>query len=230
MWPKMKNATCHSDRPAVSKGLCGGCYARQLLAAHPFSKCHPDKPEYVVGSGVCKRCYQTAFKASKTPSKCHPSKPEYVLGSGICQNCYNSRRLATMLLAKCHPNRPEAVKGGGLCQSCYDLRRRERAPRAKCHPDRPVHARAHGLCARCAKQKNLYGIVLEYSEFSCEICKDPIQRGTGKSAIDHDHSTGLVRGVLCGSCNKLLGFAKDDPAILLAAANYLRKHLLKEVG
>ena len=41
--------------------------------------------------------------------------------------------------------------------------------------------------------------------------------------VDHDHDTGLVRGWLCHHCNTCLGLAKDDPAILRAAAKYLEQ-------
>jgi hypothetical protein len=42
------------------------------------------------------------------------------------------------------------------------------------------------------------------------------------ACLDHDHSSGEVRGVLCSPCNLLLGLAKDSPERLLAAAEYLR--------
>jgi hypothetical protein len=42
--------------------------------------------------------------------------------------------------------------------------------------------------------------------------------------LDHDHSTGKVRGILCRSCNLLLGHAKESPARLRGAANYLEEH------
>lgn len=54
----------------------------------------------------------------------------------------------------------------------------------------------------------------------CYICR----RATGKTrrlAVDHDHKTGKVRGLLCKSCNTMLGHARDDPMMFFRAASYL---------
>lgn len=42
-----------------------------------------------------------------------------------------------------------------------------------------------------------------------------------KLAIDHDHKTGKIRGVLCFPCNKALGFMEDDIERLKNAIKYL---------
>jgi len=76
------------------------------------------------------------------------------------------------------------------------------------------------------KQRIRYGLTpLQYAEmFSeqkglCQICLlRPIQH------IDHDHRSGVVRGLLCGTCNQGLGYFHDEPGTLRAAATYLEEH------
>lgn len=65
-----------------------------------------------------------------------------------------------------------------------------------------------------------YEVMLESQGGGCAICS-----GAGKInlAVDHCHTTGKVRGLLCCQCNHLLGNANDDPTILANAIKYLTK-------
>lgn len=55
---------------------------------------------------------------------------------------------------------------------------------------------------------------------NCFICG--VEKTDTKSlCIDHNHTTGLVRGVLCDHCNKGLGLFRDNPKYLKSAINYL---------
>ena len=48
-------------------------------------------------------------------------------------------------------------------------------------------------------------------------------------APHHCHETGRARGILCVSCNQALGTVHDDPALLGAAARYLREGVTRGV-
>ncbi len=84
------------------------------------------------------------------------------------------------------------------------------------------------------KLKKAYGISLDqYEEWKtltgniCHICKKEeriIDKRTGEIrnlAVDHDKLTGLVRGLLCSTCNRAIGMLKHNPLNALEAALYL---------
>lgn len=87
---------------------------------------------------------------------------------------------------------------------------------------------------KCRQFRKKYGITLDDAHELlaaqggvCAICSTPLLLGvpqtlTGsEAAVDHCHSTGKVRGILCGRCNKGLGLFLDNPSSLRAAAAYL---------
>lgn len=106
--------------------------------------------------------------------------------------------------------------------------RRDAAPEKAAEVCRRGHeARRVGVCGFTAAQ---------YAELSamqggvCAICARPDERRHRKTGtpyqmdVDHDHETGVVRGLLCGRCNRALGLFRDDPSALRAAAAYLERN------
>jgi len=55
----------------------------------------------------------------------------------------------------------------------------------------------------------------------CAICKTHQSEIDRRLCVDHDHETGRVRGLLCYSCNTILGVARDNSDLLLSAVEYL---------
>lgn len=61
---------------------------------------------------------------------------------------------------------------------------------------------------------------------TCAICyealKDACPTAAEPAAVDHDHETGRVRGILCHRCNHALGHLRDSPEIARRAGLYLQ--------
>lgn len=71
-----------------------------------------------------------------------------------------------------------------------------------------------------------YFEILEKQIGLCAICgsDSPRRRGSKNFAIDHNHTTMEVRGLLCHPCNVMIGLAKDNIEVLEMAIKYLKHH------
>lgn len=75
-----------------------------------------------------------------------------------------------------------------------------------------------------------YAKLLAAQDGKCAICgKSPSGKDTYFS-VDHDHTTGAIRALLCRVCNAGLGCFDDDVEQLEMAIAYLKQHKLKEVA
>jgi len=98
----------------------------------------------------------------------------------------------------------------------------------------PVQKELWKEYGRRSTLKNRYGITAEQydkmiddQEGVCAICKVNTQGGRGPNsrlAVDHNHDTGAVRGLLCGMCNQGIGMFKENPETMITAIEYLKSY------
>lgn len=69
---------------------------------------------------------------------------------------------------------------------------------------------------------DVYSEILEAQKYRCAICGCDSRLQQKALAVDHDHETGKVRGLLCTSCNTAIGSFKDSVELLYKAIEYLR--------
>jgi hypothetical protein len=82
-------------------------------------------------------------------------------------------------------------------------------------------SRRRQLWHRYRIRESDYDEMYKSQDGRCAICGDQKPWRGDWLAVDHDHSTGEVRGLLCGECNVGLGKFDDTPDLLRGAANYL---------
>lgn len=64
--------------------------------------------------------------------------------------------------------------------------------------------------------------MFQFQKGLCAVCQRPASDFTNKFAVDHDHSSRIVRGLLCYNCNILLPNRKNLIELLIALIEYLR--------
>jgi predicted Fe-S protein YdhL (DUF1289 family) len=79
------------------------------------------------------------------------------------------------------------------------------------------YRREWGLQKRFGITQEQYDLLLEKQARKCAICQK-----IRLLVVDHCHTTGKVRGLLCGSCNRAIGLLKDSSESAQRAASYLK--------
>ena len=150
-----------------------------------------------------------------------------VHAKGLCASCY-----ATQLRKK----NPDYRQKHAMYQRGWHKRnpekvREHRRKYLERHPEKVwqfSHAEDRKQSRAKWRLKNRYGLSLEeYAAMllaqnnHCAICDANFSIEV--PYVDHNHSTGKVRGILCATCNMGLGSYKDNVILLEKAISYLRR-------
>lgn len=109
------------------------------------------------------------------------------------------------------------------CLVCANKRARE------LHSERRAGCPTHARRTRASRLRREYGLneadfekMLTEQGATCAICTLPF--GKAVPHVDHNHTTGNVRALLCNNCNRGIGHLQESVSILKNAINYLEKH------
>ena len=125
--------------------------------------------------------------------------------------------------------RADAKYCSAPCRNAAEKRRYRERKGLAVNPIRgPYTGRSNNRRAYALKYKfgitvDQYEQMLENQNNSCAICNKEA-RAEGKSlAVDHDHATGEIRGLLCSYCNYKLVGRHRDPHLLRKIADYIEQ-------
>ena len=161
-----------------------------------------------------KTLYPISDNGTKICSKCLKEKSVFEFGrysngspTPNCKECLNEKA------RNCRNKNPETYRKA--TRRCY----RSGGIEAK---------KKHNLYQKCYTKgitTKQYLEMFRSHNGKCDICGVPNLELKRNLAIDHDHITGKIRGLLCINCNMALGGFRDDPELLENAIAYLKKHI-----
>ena len=188
---------------------------------------------------VCTKC-----KIEKDVSEfgLDSSQPDRLFSQGKgCRKIYNALP-EVKLMKLAHKATPEAkavIKAYAISPAAKESKKaysitpgaKAAMKSYKASPEGKIVARRCRLLMTYNLTVEQYDALLVAQGGGCAICETKTPGGRGTFHVDHDHSCcsgrktcgKCVRGLLCHSCNIGQGHFKDDPARLIASANYLKR-------
>ena len=170
----------------------------------------------------------TRYLYKSTPCACIVCEKVFspLAGPWTCGRCHT----------KYQQGRPGRGRPRSSCAKCYAVRQLKprkfcstkcgsRYHSRKAHKRNPLKYWARDLKKKYDITPQDYTEMLAEQDGNCGICGAP--PGDSRLCVDHNHRTGMVRGLLCFSCNVGIGNLRHDPWKLRAAADYLERHGLR---
>lgn len=177
---------------------CRSCLAVKLLSEFHFNKRFRDGL-----TRICKTCVNNYARAW------HKANPECARKNHKRHYTANREKILERT-RKWHKANPEKIKAS---QKKY----------ANAHPER---LRLSYVKYKYGLHPDIYKAMAEAQNSLCAICKEPEQKGK-TLGVDHCHTTGRIRGLLCFKCNIMLGMIEGKPSLLTAlASTIIGKYLL----
>jgi Autographiviridae endonuclease VII len=141
---------------------------------------------------------------------------------GDCKSCFRAKAKARYpQVREANIARARKWREDNLERFQANQRRMRNTPEGK------LRQRAGHLMRKFGMTIEQYDEMLAAQGGGCFICARPPREDISLH-VDHDHSTGKVRGILCFRCNNALADFQEDVRLLAKAADYLDRHAHQE--
>lgn len=132
-----------------------------------------------------------------------------------CKCCKQVKPKSEFTVVKAHKNKRGVDSWCKTCKAKANRKYLHKNPDKNAKWKRENKVRSYGISVE------YYQKMIEDQGNKCKICGQISERALD---IDHCHTTGKVRGLLCSHCNKALGMFRDSYRYLEAAIKYLKEN------
>ncbi len=208
------------------------------------------------GRKACRDCKNRSNRKIKSEIKKHPRQTSPICKVDACQNP-KVRRSALCTIHKYRWERyrsynepPKLILPPGIVKVCLIHGELTRDQVSTCgtvninsfrcktcsfgkKTPNPLQNRKTHMRKKYKMSLEEYDYHYEKQSGLCSICNQHETANNRKGeikklAIDHCHKNGKFRSLLCGRCNPMIGFAKDNISVLESAIKYLQTHQVKK--
>lgn len=104
----------------------------------------------------------------------------------------------------------------GLKEICRDCHKAKNKKQRQANPEKTAqYLRKSRFKTKYGLTVDQFNLLSEKQSHKCAICD-----GKVKLVVDHCHTTGTIRGLLCKPCNGALGMVKENPFIIERLSDY----------
>lgn len=175
--------------------------------------------EHAPRKGICKTC------DAKTRKEARHARGLKAQGkkATACPKCggWEKKKNKTGQILGCLPCIKEKARNAMRAARDKD-REQYNASQRTWHRSHPDYHRAGSLKKNFGITIEQYDKMAAFQDNACAICRGHNPSGK-RLAVDHDHTSGKIRSLLCSRCNTALGQLREQPGLCRAAAEYLER-------
>lgn len=131
-------------------------------------------------------------------------------GAKRCGRCGEAKAITDFYVSR--------KERSGVQSSCKECTKKRTAAYRKANPEKRKRWQEINRIRSYGIEPHEYEAMYVAQSGCCAICT----RRLPTLSIDHDHTTGEVRGLLCPPCNSAIGFLREDPFAIQRALEYVQ--------
>lgn len=232
LWQGISEFTNSPSSALGKSNACNKCESIRFTALSRSRGVPPKKPLVIIENDIAKRqC--TKCELVKELEAFDRNFSGYLDHDSECSECKRRRGELYRRNKGIRPHREVPIltdiSGNPTHRECSRCQKMLPLDEFHKHNGGTAFLNRHPYCKTCSSERHLihkYGLTLadktrmhQEQDGSCAICRELV--ALEDIHVDHCHTSGKVRGLLCGACNKALGLLKDDPKRCMFMMRYL---------
>jgi hypothetical protein len=171
------------------------------------------------------------FKVGETP-RCRVCNQDLLVGENWCMShsvnfnyiCNECNRIKNLSYVKSKESHARSIEYGRKYRENPEKTESRKQATKRWRESHKEYIKDKALQKNYGITLKEFHLLLSHQNNKCAICEVEFTENMPYKHVDHEHSSGIVRGILCVACNQGIGSFKDNPIVIRLSIDYLKKH------